>query len=204
MARSFNFARRPFRNERPVLVTVAAAILATVLLAGANLRQYVDFQRETAGTAQQIRSLERRRDRAAKDASFARTALENYKVSTLAQQSRALLKLVAERKFSWTSLLTRLERTLPADVRVTRLTPRFDETGDTYLDFALVGRSGDAVIRTITALSRDRAFSAVDIRSEAGPETGAPEGFAFELVVHYRPDSSARPDGSVRPEGSAP
>ena len=48
---------------------------------------------------------------------------------------------------------------------MTRLTPRFDEKGDTYLDCALVGRAPDAVVSTITALSRDPSFG----RSTCGP-----------------------------------
>ncbi|HEY6050146.1 MAG TPA: hypothetical protein VIZ58_02790 [Thermoanaerobaculia bacterium] len=187
MTRTLNFARKPFRNERPVVVTLVVAFAAALLLMVANVSLYAAFQNETAGTAQQIQSLERRRDRAVRDAAASQAALNNYKVSSLAQESRALLKLVAERRFSWTGLLARLERTLPADVRLTRLTPRFDEAADTYLDCALVGRTPDAVVRTITALSRDPSFSAVDLRSEAGPEAGTPEGFAFELYLRYRP-----------------
>jgi hypothetical protein len=186
-----NFARRPFRNERPVVLTLVVAFTAALLLAIANVSLYAAFQRETAGTAQQIQSLERRRDRAARDAATSQAALNNYKVSSLAQESRALLKLVAERRFSWTGLLARLERTLPPDVRLSRLTPRFDEAADTYLDCALVGRTPDAVVRTITALSRDPSFSAVDLRSEAGPEAGTPEGFTFEIYLRYRPAGAA-------------
>ena len=187
MHRSLNFARRPFRNERPVLITLVVGFTAALLLLAANVSLYAAFQRETAGTAEQIQSLERRRDRAAHEAATSQAALNNYKVSSLATESRALLKLVAERRFSWTGLLARLERTLPSDVRLTRLTPRFDEAADTYLDCALVGRTPDAVVRTITALSRDPSFSAVDLRSEAGPESGTPEGFTFELYLKYRP-----------------
>lgn len=187
MARSLNFARRPFRNEKPVVVALAVGFAAALVLFVVNVGTYAAFQNEIAGTAQQVQSLERRRDRAARDAAASQVALNNYKVSNLAQESRALLKLVAERRFSWSALLGRLERTLPSDVRVTRLTPRFDETGETFLDCSLVGRTPDAVVRTISALSRDPAFSAVDLRSEAGPEAGTPEGFTFELYVKYRP-----------------
>jgi hypothetical protein len=186
-----NFARRPFRNEQPVLLVLVAAFTAALLLLVANVSLYAAFQNETAGTAQQIQSLERRRDRAARDAAASQAALNNYKVSSLAQESRALLKLVAERRFSWTGLLARLERTLPTDVRLTRLTPRFDDAAETYLDCALIGRTPDAVVRTITALSKDPSFSAVDLRSEAGPEAGTPEGFTFELYLKYRPGGAA-------------
>lgn len=187
-ARSLDFARRPFRDERPFLVGATVAFALAVLLFAANVRQYTDFHHSIDGTARQIESLQARLERAERDASASRAALNSYKVSNLALESRALLKLVAERRFSWTALFSRLEKTLPPDVRLTRLSPRFADTGETYLDCSLLGKGPDAVVRTITALSRDPAFSAVELRSEATPETasGAPEGYGFELYLRYR------------------
>ncbi|MEO8430323.1 MAG: hypothetical protein ABI592_02360 [Acidobacteriota bacterium] len=205
MARTFNFSRRPFRDERPVLFSLAAAFALAVLLLAANLRQWVGFHREIEGTARQIESLDARRERASRGAEESRAALNNYKVSTLAQESRGLLKLVAERRFSWSGLLARLERTLPSDVRVIRLSPRFDENGATSLDISLIGRAPDAIVRTIAALSRDPLFGAVDLRSESTPEGGAPEGYSFELQLRYRtPDASNAPAAvDPRPLGRA-
>ncbi len=188
-ARSLNFARRPFSNDRPYLWTAAGAALLALILLVANVRQYTDFHHQIEGTARQIASLESRRDRAERDAAGSKTALNNYLSSNLALESKSLLKLVAERRFSWTGLLARLERTLPTDVRVTRLTPRF-EAGGTYLDCALAGKTSDAVVRTITALARDPLFDAVDLSSEMAPEANA-EGYAFQLQLRYRPASGA-------------
>ncbi len=188
MARTLDFARRPFRDERPFLLSAALAFgLAAVLLV-ANVRQYADFHRSSEGTARQIESLEARRDRADRDAQASRAALNNYKVSNLARESRGLLKLVSERRFSWSALLARLERVLPSDVRLTRLTPRFSETGETTLDCSLVGKTPDAVVRTLAALSKDPEFAAVELRSEAPPGAGgagAPEGYGFQLYLKY-------------------
>lgn len=191
MARTFNFARRPFRDERPVLIALGVSFTMVLVLLIVNVRQWTEFHREIEGTARQIESLDGRRERASRGAEESRAALNNYKVSTLAQESRALLKLVAERRFSWSGLLARLERTLPSDVRVIRLSPRFDDNGNTLLDASLIGRGPDAIVRTIAALSRDPVFGAVDLRSESSPEGGAPEGYSFELQLGYRaPESS--------------
>lgn len=190
MTRSLNFARRPFSNERPFIVAAGLALVLGLVLLAANVRQWSDFHRQIEGTALQIESLEGRRDRALRDAAASRAALDSYRVSSLAAQSKGLLRLVAERRFSWTALLARLERTLPAEVRVTRLAPRFDETGVT-LDCGLVGKTHESVSRTIVALAKDPAFEAIELKSERSPDAGAGagalgEGYEFDLIVRYR------------------
>jgi Tfp pilus assembly protein PilN len=192
-ARSLNFARRPFSNERPFLVAAAVAVVLGLVLLVANFRQWSDFHRQIAGTALQIESLEARRDRALRDASSSRAALDSYRVSSLAAQSKGLLKLVAERRFSWTALLARLERTLPPEVRVTRITPRFDESGNVLLDCGLTGKSHESVARTIIALAKDPAFEAIDLKTERAPEPGPAAtaagafgaAYEFDLAVKY-------------------
>lgn len=185
-ARRLDFARRPFRDERPVLLVAGLAFAASAVLLAANVQQYREFHRQIGGTGQQIQFLEERRQRASSEAERSRAALNNFKVSSLAQESRGLLRIVAERRFSWTGLLARLERTLPPDVRVTRLTPRFDESGDTTLSLSLIGKNAESVVRTIAAFARDPAFESVALHSESTPEKGVPEGRTFEVTVTYR------------------
>lgn len=193
-ARRLDFARRPFVDERPFLFGAGFAVGLGALLLFANVRQYSDFHHEMEGTSLQIESLEGREQRASREAATARAALDSYRVSTLATESRALLKLIAERRFSWTGLLARLERTLPADVRVTRLSPRFEENA-AVLDCAFVGKTHEAVVRTIAALSKDPMFDAVELRSEAAPEGAgaAAAGYSFELALKYRAVPGATP-----------
>jgi Tfp pilus assembly protein PilN len=194
--KSLNFARRPFSDDRPFLVAAGLALAVGLVLLFANVRQWADFHRQIEGTALQIDSLQGRRDRALRDAAASRAALDSYRVSSLASQSKGLLRLVAERRFSWTALLARLERTLPADVRATRLAPRFDEKGGVVLDCGLLGKSHDAVTRTIVALAKDPAFEGIELKSERAPDAGAGagglgDGYEFDLIVRYRPNGVA-------------
>jgi Tfp pilus assembly protein PilN len=183
--RRLDFAKRPFRDERPVFLLVGLAFAVAALFLVQNVRLYRDFNRDIEGTGRQIAFLEERRDRASKEAAESRTALNTYRVSALAQESRGLLKIVGERRFSWTGLLTRLEKTLPPEVRVTRLSPRFDETGDTTMNIGLLGKDADSVVRTIAAFAKDPAFHSVALFSESSPEKGVPEGHSFEVTVRY-------------------
>jgi len=185
--RRLDFARRPFRDERPVYLAVGLAFVAAAVLLTENVQIYRGFHREMEGTGRQIEFLETRRSRAAREAEESRAALNSYKVSALAQESRGLLRIVGERRFSWTGLLTRLERTLPPEVRVTRLAPHFDETGETTMSIGLLGKDAGSVVRTIAAFARDPAFDSVALHSESTPEKGVPEGHTFEVTVRYRP-----------------
>ena len=198
MALQLNFARRPFRDYRPVQYVAGAALLIGAVFFVMNVRLYADFRKEVEGTRKQIEWLEGRQTRAAATAEEARAALNRYKVSTLAVESRELLRLVRERQFSWIELLDRLERVLPPEVRLTRLSPRFDEKGEVTLDLSLVGPSNASVVRTVAAFSRNPAFESVDLRSEASPEMGVPEGYSFQLAIRYRPEGSKDPaDGKA-------
>jgi Tfp pilus assembly protein PilN len=190
-SRRLDFARRPFRDERPVFLLVGLALAAGLVFMAQNVIVYRDFHREIEGTGRQIDFLEQRRALAEKQATESRTALNNYKVSALAQESRGLLKVVGERRFSWTGLLARLERTLPSDVRVTRLAPHFGDTGETTLNIGLLGKDADSVVRTIAAFARDPAFEAMDLHTESTPEKGVPEGHSFEITVQYRPGAKS-------------
>jgi Tfp pilus assembly protein PilN len=191
MPATLNFARRPFRDERPVFAVVGIALVAAATLAVANVRLYSSFHRSMSGTSRQIEDLTARRAAASKSAEQAKAALNNYRVSSLAQQSRGLIEIVAAHRFSWTGLLARLENVLPAEVRVTRLTPRFTDSGDVSLALMMIGRGEDSVVHTIAALSRDPAFTNIELHAESSPERGAPEGHTFELVVRYTPETAS-------------
>jgi Tfp pilus assembly protein PilN len=191
---AFNFARRPFRDYRPVYLLAGAALLAGVVLFGVNATLYGEFRRDVADTRDEIAWLEKRQERANAAAEEARAATAKYELSQLAGESRGLLRLVEERRFSWTALLGRLERVLPAEVRLSRLQPRFQgaDEGEILVDIALIGRSPESVVKTLAALSRSPYFLAVDLQSETRPDSteGQPEGHTFALTAVYEPEGA--------------
>lgn len=184
----FNFARRPFRDYRPVYLVAGGALLVGLILFAVNASLYGRFRREMSDTRDEIAWLEKRQEQASATAEEARAALRNYELSTLAGESRGLLRLVEERRFSWIQLLGRLERVLPPEVRLARLQPKFDEDG-IVVDLALLGPRQESVVRTLAALSRSPYFTAIDLKSESRPEDkqGTPEGYTFLLNVVYGP-----------------
>jgi hypothetical protein len=185
MSRGWNFARRPFQDDRPVWVVTAFLLLAGLVLLAANVRRVADYRRGVADVQASVDQLEARQHKSDARAQAARSALSSYRVSTMAEESRGLARIVAERRFSWTTLLARLERTLPPLVGVTHLQPKFDKDGDVSLDMQLVAKGPEAVVPTIAALSKDPAFAQVELRSETTGEAGGPDPFTFMLVSRY-------------------
>lgn len=189
---NLNFARRPFRDYRPVYLVAGAAILVGAILFAVNASLYGRFRADVADTREEIAWLQGRQSRAVAAAEGARSALAAYELSDLAVESRGLLRLVEERQFSWTGFLVRLERVLPPEVRLSRLQPKFQETGEVLVDIALVGRGPDSVVRTIAALSRSTSFKTVELKTETRPESteGVPEGHTFVLTTVYEPQGA--------------
>jgi hypothetical protein len=194
VSRTWNFARRPFQDDRPIYVLAGALFLAGALLAVANLRLFSEFRRQVADTRADVETLQERQRRADQKTQAARTALSSYKVSALAEESRGLSRILAERRFSWTTLLSRLERTLPPDVGLAQLTPSFEQQGQpgqVTLGMQLSARTREAVVKTVAALSRDPAFTEIELRSETALEAGGPDPIQFMLSCQY--DPGARP-----------
>jgi hypothetical protein len=188
LSRTYNFARRPFQDDRPVFLAAGALFLVGAVLLVANLRVFVDYRRQVADTRAEIAALEERQTRADQKTEAAKAALSAYQLSSLADESRGLARLVAERRFSWTLLLSRLERVLPYNVGVAYLQPRFEKDGDIWLDMQFNARKSEAVVETIAALAKDPAFGEVNLRSEtSSPDPGAPDPFHFLLSTRYEP-----------------
>lgn len=189
---NFNFARRPFRDFRPVYLVAGGALLAGLVLFAINASLYGEFRRDVSDTRSEIAWLEKRKQTAVAAAEAARGAMHSYELAQLAGESRGLLRLVEERQFSWITFLGRLERVLPAEVRVSRLQPKFQNSGQVSVAVSLLGRGPESVVRTIAALSRSPYFSAIELNSESHPEakTGVPEGHTFIITALYAPEAT--------------
>lgn len=190
-----DFARRPFSDERPIWALVVFLAAAGAVLLFVNARLYTSFHRDVADIHADIERLGARLRETAKESGDARMVLQSYKLSSLAGESQSLLKLVAERRFSSNALLSRLEKTLPSDVRLQHLTPAFDDPSEVSLQLGLVGRGPDSVVKTIAALATDPAFHGVVLTTETSAEHGVPEGYIFELSFGYTLDQETGAKG---------
>lgn len=202
MSRVFNFARRPFQDDRPVYIAAVALFALGAALLVANLRLFTEYRRQVADTRTEITALEDRKLRAERKKDASKSAVSAYKLSALAEESRGLAKIVAERRFSWTTLLARLERTLPSEVGLAHLQPRFDADGEVWLEMQFYAKNRESVVKTIAALAKDPALEGVELRSESASEPGSPEPFQFSLGARYEaPERPPQPPKGVHGTG---
>lgn len=150
-----NLAARPVRNERlPGAVVLLLGILTLT------------------GTAVHIGEVGRLVGREATaldgEAHALEAALSQAEAELAAAQRNPLPKdrldrwleikgLVDRRAFSWTGVLSSIERTLPADFRVISLTPRMEPDG-LALDIVASGRDADSALGLLAAFRQAPEF----------------------------------------------
>ena len=178
-----NLAARPYRDYRPLYAVVVVASVVIAFLMLNNIDTYYRYVRETQTTREEIARLESQiaSERRRADAAAAQT--KGVDIVTLGRETKFINAQLAERAFSWSELLDRLEDVMPNDVRITSITPSFSTNGLVHLTIQCEAKSGNGMLATITRFQGNQHFMNPFPNSEAN--TGA--GFRFGLEVDYRP-----------------
>ena len=183
-----NLAGRPYRDYRPLYaVVVVTSILIAVMLLN-NIETGYRYVRETRTTRDKIGQIENQIDAENRKTDEANQRLRGVNIKQLSEQTQFVNSQLAERAFSWSELLDRLERVLPDDVRIESISPTFGKTGIVRLSLQAASKSSDGMTRTIDRLNHDPRFANPFPSAELRADTG----WNFGLTVDYRP-SIARP-----------
>jgi hypothetical protein len=152
-----NLSTRPFYNERAVNLLLAAAAVAGIALTAFNVTRIVEYtnarrertavQRAAEADAAQIRAAAEREQRSVDRATLARLGAETYDANTL----------IDRRLFSWTVFFGLVEQTLPLDVRLVAVAPRFDR-GEYRIDMTVNAKRPDDLAAFLDALQGTGAF----------------------------------------------
>jgi Tfp pilus assembly protein PilN len=194
----FNLARRPFVDTRPANLTAGFLVVLVAALsfvaARTVIRYFADSSRTRASIASlraEISSLEEARQKA--DASLARVD-----VASLAADVEDANEIALRRAFSWTRFLSRLEKTLPPDLRIASiaLQKRPEASGSraagrpgpaetVLVNLTLISRDPNGLPKTIRAFDASPWFETPSPASEDRGEKGLPEGRRLVLSVVY-------------------
>lgn len=193
----FNLARRPFVDTRPANLTAGFLVVLVAALsfvaAHTVIRYFGDSSRtraSIAGLRAEISSLEEARRKA--DASLARVD-----VASLAADVEDANEIALRRAFSWTRFLSRLEKTLPSDLRIASiaLQKRPEASGSRagrpgpaeaiLVKLTLISRDPNGLPKTIRAFDASPWFDTPSPASEDRGEKGLPEGRRLVLSVAY-------------------
>ncbi len=179
-----NLATHPYRDYRPVWAVAAALLLLTAALLAYNAQTAWRYFASTQETRAEIETLEREIANERERAAAARQAVARFDTATLQARSLFVNERIAERAFSWSALLDDLERVLPKDVRLTRLSPQPASSGGYAISMDCVAKSEDGMVDLIRNFFASPRFA----RPTPTAESVSAEGrYSFSLRVEYRP-----------------
>ena len=178
-----NLAARPYRDYRPVYAAVVVMSLVTAYLLLNNIETYYRYIRETKTTRAEIATIEGQTQVERNKREAAQQRLATLDLSRLDKQTKFVNARLAERAFSWSTLLDELESILADDVRLQSVSPRFQDDGTIILTMSFRSKSSDGMITTINRMNGDPQF-----RNPFPSQESFAEGtYSFDLVVQYIP-----------------
>jgi len=191
-----NLARRPFVNTRPVNIIAAILGIATIgltVISFQTVEEYLSGSQKTREAIAQVRreiaTLEAQRDAADR-------ALQKHDFAEIVASSEEARSIARRRTFSWTRFLSRLETTLPEDVRVSAIALAREQAGerkggedslsDMRVTLVLIGKQPELLPKVIRAFYDSPYFDRPVPFTEVSARDGKPEGTEMNLSVTYR------------------
>jgi Tfp pilus assembly protein PilN len=153
-----NLSTRPFYNARAaraVLGLFAVIVLAATAYNAVQLIRLTGSQRTLGAKAA---AAEREAERLRAEAVRTLARVDPKELATVDKAAREANTIIDQRTFSWTDVLMHLERTLPADVRVTAVS---QQAGRQVVLIDAEARSLDDVDEFIEALEKTGSFKDV-------------------------------------------
>ena len=147
-----NLASRPYRDYRPVYAVVVVSSLLVAFMMLNNIDTYYRYIRDTKSTRNKITDLESQTQQEQRQTAELTQRLRGFNVRLLSEQTQFANARLAERAFSWSELLDRLERVLPDDVRLESIAPNFSKDGYVHLVLAAVGKNSESMVHMLDRL----------------------------------------------------
>jgi hypothetical protein len=149
-----------------------------------NVETYYQYIHETKSTRAKIAQIE---DQARKERDSERATVQRMRgldLNRLDRQTKFINAKLAERAFSWSTLLDELESVLADDVRLMSVSPAFGDDGRIALSLSFETKSGDGMTTTINRMNADPQFEEAFPHNESALENG---NYAFNITAQYLP-----------------
>jgi hypothetical protein len=178
-----NLASRPYEDKRLFAATVAGLALVIAALTFFNVDTYLRYRVRTQTTRAKIEQLDAQTEQERHRGEIAQQQLRSIDVTALSRQTEFINAQLAERAFSWSELLDRLEDVLANDVRITSITPAFRPDGLVHLELLCEAKSPDGLVEMLNRFNGDPHFA------NAFPtvESNANGVYRIQYGVDYKP-----------------
>ena len=185
-----NLSTRPFYNIRAVQIGIAALALTVVAITAYNVIEIIRLSSSQRTLGAQAQQAEDEAARLRREAVQILQRIDPKELEVVAAEAREANAIIDQRTFSWTDLFTHFEATLPADVRITAVTP---SPGDQMVAIGVEARSVEDLDEFIEGLEGTGVFHDVLAVNEVTMENGLIE--AIIRATYEQPDRRAE----VRP-----
>ncbi len=179
-----NLSTRPFYNERSVHGVLFIAALIVAALTIFNLTQIVLLTRRQSSLSGEASAAETRASELRAQALRTRQAVNAKELDSISEAAREANTIIGQRLFSWTDVLSRLEKTLPDNVRITSLRPSVARDGTITVTMAVAAETVDDIEQFMANLEATTAFSEVNPLDDEPMEGG---GVRASLEGKYAP-----------------
>jgi len=195
-ASRLNLARRPFVDARAANAVAALLVATVVVLTALSARtvwRYLDGSRKTR---ELIVSLRTEIDRTEELRRSKEAVLARVDVAELSASASDATAIALRRRFSWTRFLSRLEETLPGEVRVGAISLRKGEDPakgrakdlreqGAQVELSLVSKDADGMPKVLRAFFSSPWFDRPAPQSEDGLDRKNVDGARLQLAVVY-------------------
>ena len=180
-----NLASRPFLNVRPVWVMAIAAGILALILIGLNVRFYLVTNRTLGDELVTRDTLEEEFQNLEAGAREDIAVLNKIPWRSLRAKVDATNLVLREHAFSWLKMLDDIERVMPYDVRLIKISPNMGPDG-VMLNLDVVARNRDAMLDFIDNLVADSRFDEPALANEETPEESDTGTYVLRMRVVYR------------------
>jgi Tfp pilus assembly protein PilN len=194
-----NLATRPFYNDRAVRLGLLVAIVVVVGLTVFNVLQAVSLNARSSELTARLEEAERQTVRYREEAQAIRAALKSDEMTVIQNAAREANALIGRRVFSWTELFNQFERTLPADVRISDVTPQVDTQGRLLVAITVLSRSPEDLNEFMDQLESSGTFRDVLNRQDSILE----DGLTRSIVQGYYVEPPASETAPTSEAGAA-
>jgi len=178
-----NLASRPYRDYRPLYAVVVVSSILIAFMMLNNVDTYYRYIRETKATRSRIADLDRQAETEQHQTQQVSERLRAFNVKVLSEQTQFVNARLAERAFSWSELLDRLEHVVPNDVRLESIQPTFGKDGFVHLTVIALGKNSESMVHTLDRFNHDGHFA----NAFPSSEDRADNGYHFGVSLDYRP-----------------
>jgi hypothetical protein len=183
-----NLAAEPYRNRTPVIAVIVVASVFVAFLTLMNFDTWDRYRHDTRSTRGEIDRIEAQAAQERSRAEIAGSQLQRLDLARLNNQATFVNAKIAERTFSWSELLDRLELVLDRDVRLVSVAPSFGD-GMVHLALSCEAKTATGLVDTLDRMQRDphfrNPFPSGEVRNEGGT-------YSFQFTVDYLPEKGKR------------